>query len=157
MTIKPKFYGKKAGRRFSIDDEAGLQKYLEKFEDGQALEITIAAKFKRRTQGDPGEDTNFNGYYWAVPIRMISDEMGELDDNVTHNILQMLFNKRGVRMVDGSGKMTNVEIPRGTKEMSGVEFAEYCSKIRMWASLPKDQGGLGLYIPEPHEAEYDQR
>jgi len=155
--IKPKFYAKKSGTWFWLDDESAMRKYLEKFEEGQALEMTVSAKYKRRTQGDPGEDTNFNGYYWAVPVRMISDEMGELDDNVTHNLLQMMFNKKGVRTVGPDGKMSNVEIPAGTKDMSGAEFAEYCSKIRMWASIPKDQGGLEIYIPEPHEADYNSR
>jgi len=30
--------------------------------------------------------------------------------------------------------------------MSGGEFAEYCSRARMWANKE-----LGIYIPEPYE------
>lgn len=41
--------------------------------------------------------------------------------------------------------------------MSGGDFSEYCAKIRMWASIPTDQGGLGIYIPEPHEVVYDDK
>jgi len=155
--IKPKFLVQVLNGTMVFKDRPAFTNYMRKFEEGQELEITIGPKFRRRTQGDKaaGEETNFNGYYWAVPVRMISDEMGEIDDNVTHNLLQMLFNKRGVQTVDGTGHHHNVEIPRGTKDLSGAEFAEYCSKIRMWASLPKEQGGLGVYIPEPHEAEYE--
>ena len=154
--IKPKWQAHLERGRLVIHDKTGFYKYLEKFKPGQALDVVVGVQYKRRTQGDPGEETNFNGYWWAVPIRMISDEMGELDDNVTHNMLQMMFNKKGMRVLDPETKqMVNIEVPRGTKYLSGIEFAELCSKVRMWASLPKDQGGLGIYIPEPHEAHYD--
>jgi hypothetical protein len=48
----------------------------------------------------------------------------------------------------GNFKMSkdNKEIPLGTNEMTGWEFAEYCSRARMWASQE-----LEIYIPEPHE------
>jgi len=38
------------------------------------------------------------------------------------------------------------KIPLGTSKMSGGEFAEYCSRARMWANKE-----LGIYIPEPYE------
>lgn len=154
--IKPKFYGTVSGGKFIHSDPALFENYIRKFDDGKELEITVGPKYKRRTTGAPGEETNFNGYYWAVIIRIISDVMGELDDNITHNLLQMIFNKKGITVFDPETKMMDrFEVPRGTKDLSGAEFAEYCSKIRMWAAIPGNLCNEGCYIPEPNEADYD--
>lgn len=154
--IKRKFFGKKSHGRFVLHDRKSYEDYLAKFDEGRELEMTIGAKYKRRTQGAPGEDTNFNGYYWGVVVRIISDEMGEIDDQATHSLLQMLFNKRGITVIDPVTKRArNVEIPKGTSELSGIEFAEYCSKIRIWASMPGNMCEAGCYIPEPHEVVHD--
>jgi hypothetical protein len=154
--LKPKFYGTIQDGKFVHQDPILFSNYLRKWDDGKEMELTIAPKFKRRTQGLPGEETNFNGYYWAVIIRIISDTMGEVDDNVTHALLQQLFNKKGVKVKDPNTKQEiNVEVPRGTKDLSGAEFAEYCSKIRMWASIPGNLTETGIFIPEPNEMEYE--
>lgn len=137
--IKPKFYGKMHGGRMIITDREQFDLYLAKFKDDTEMEMTVARKYKRRTSGQPDEDTNFNGYWWAVIVRMVSDRMGELDDDYTHNLIQM-----GV----GNFKETpdGMRVPKGTKHMSGGEFADLCSKARIWASKE-----LQLVIPEPNE------
>lgn len=140
--IKPKFFGTVHGGRFIVNDQASLDQYLQKFKDDTEMEATYARKYKRRTSGAPGEKTNFNGYYWAVIIRMVSDAMGELDDDYTDNLLQLeTGNFRETK--DG------VRVPAGNKEKSGGEFAEYCGKCRIWASQ-----NLQISIPEPNEAEW---
>jgi len=155
MNIRPKFYGTISSGKFVHRLPELFNRYIRKFKDGQEIEITIGPKYKKRTQGDPGEETNFNGYYWAVIIRIVSDTMGEIDDNVTHGLLQMLFNKRGARVFDPETKKgIYVEMPRGTKHLSGAEFADYCSKIRMWAAIPDNLCEKGCFIPEPNEADY---
>ncbi len=140
--IKPKFWGIMKGGKLMIADREQFDLYLTKFKDGTEMEMTISRKYKRRTTGAPGEKTNFNGYWWAVIIRMVSDEMGELDDDYTHNLIQLEI---------GNFKETDtgMRVPKGTKEMSGGEFAELCSKARIWASKE-----LSLSIPEPNEAEW---
>jgi len=157
MAIKPKFYAKVKNGWIDISDKERIEaeKYLVKFE-GQEVEMVFSRKRKARTQGLPGEETNFNGYYWAVIIRIVSDTMGEIDDEYTHNLLQMIFNKEGKTVMDPqTKKMINVEVVKGTKDMSGAEFAEYCSKIRMWAAIPGNLCEKGCYIPSPHEASYE--
>lgn len=126
-----------------INDRDQFDLYLQKFPDDTEMEMTISRKYKRRTAGLPGEKTNFNGYWWAVIIRMISDEMGELDDDYTHNLIQVEI---------GNVKMTKDghPVPAGTKHLSGGEFADLCSRARMWASKE-----LSLSVPEPNECEYD--
>lgn len=124
-------------------DQDQLDLFLHKFPDGTEMEMTIGRKYKRRTQGAPDEATNFNGYWWAVIIRMISDEMGEIDDDYTHNLIQI---ETGNVRRTKSGH----QIPAGTKHMSGGEFSELCSKARVWASRE-----LNLSIPEPNEAAWE--
>lgn len=141
-TIKPKFFGKMQAGKLLFYDREQFDHYLEKFPDETEMELTIARKYKRRTAGLPGEATNFNGYWWAVVIRLIADEMGELDDDYTHNLVQVeIGNVR--RTTDGQS------IPAGTKHLSGGEFADLCARARIWASKE-----LSLSIPEPNEAEY---
>lgn len=125
-----------------INDRSAFDLYLQKFKDGTEMEMTVSRKYKRRTQGGPDEATNFNGYWWAVIIRMVSDAMGEIDDDYTHNLIQIEVGN--VRRTD-DGKV----IPAGTKNMSGGEFADLCMKARVWASQK-----LQLSIPEPNEAEW---
>lgn len=130
------------GGKLMFNDREQVDLFLQKFKDDTEMEATISRKYKRRTSGAPGEDTNFNGYYWAIIIRMVSDHMGELDDDYTHNLIQI--NTGNVRRTD-DGK----DVPKGTKGMSGGEFAEYCSRARIWASKE-----LQLSIPEPNEIDW---
>ena len=142
--IKPKFYGQMKGGKLIINDRDQFDLYLQKFPDETEMEFTISRKYKRRTSGQADEKTNFNGYWWAVIIRMVADEMGEMDDDYIHNLIQVeVGNIRPTK--DGQ------VVPAGTKHLSGGEFAEMCSKARIWASKE-----LNLYIPEPHEAEYNE-
>ena len=140
--IKPKFFGTVHGGRFIVNDQASLDQYLQKFKDDTEMEATFSRKYKRRSTGAIGETTNFNGYYWAVVIRMVSDAMGELDDDYTNDMLQL---ETGNYRESSSG----LRVPKGTKEMSGGEFSEYCGKCRIWASKE-----LQISIPEPNEAEW---
>lgn len=75
---------------------------------------------------------------------MIGDEMGELDLDYIHYWAQMSVGNFKV-MPDGT------KIPKGTKHMSGGEFAEYCGHVRTWAATPRNVCEFGLNIPEPNE------
>ena len=141
--IKPKFFGKMQGGQFIINDQEPLDLFLSKFKDDTEMEMTISRKYKRRTSGLPGEPTNFNGYWWAIIVRMVGDEMGEMDDDYTHNLIQVEI---GNTRDDGHGH----QIPAGTKHLTGGEFADLCSKARIWASK-----SLSLSIPEPNEVVWE--
>jgi len=113
------------------------------------MEITVGPRKMTRTSGKPGEDTNFNGYLWGVVYKIIGDEIGEMDLDYIHSWAQIKTgNVKG--MPDGS------VIPAGTSEMTGGEFAEYCSRVRIWASTPGSVTEKGIYIPEPNEAEWSR-
>lgn len=149
MAIKPKFYGTKKGRSFILNenDRNLLGNYLQKWDDGKEMEATFAPKYKKRTSGQADEETNFNGYLWGIVYKIIADEIGEWDLEYIHYWAQMnIGNMKG--MPDGK------VIPNGTSEMSGGEFADYCSKVRMWAGTPGAITDKGIFIPEPNECEY---
>ncbi|MFZ2152260.1 MAG: hypothetical protein WAV09_04090 [Minisyncoccia bacterium] len=141
--IKPKFYGMILDGKMVITDREQFDLYLQKFKHGTEMEMTISRKYKKRTSGGPDEATNFNGYWWAVIVRMVSDQMGEINDDYTHNLIQIEI---------GNYKETKsgYRIPAGTKDMSGGEFADLCARARVWASKE-----LGISIPEPHEAAWE--
>ena len=110
--------------------------------------MTIAKKYKKRTSGQADEETNFNGYLWGIVYKIIADEIGEVDLDYVHYWMQTkVGNVKG--MIDGT------VIPKGTSEMSGGDFADYCRKVRIWASAPGNICELGLWVPEPNECEYE--
>jgi hypothetical protein len=171
MNIKPKFYGSIWKGDVVHSNVEKIKKHLSQFEDGQEVEIIISKRRKARTSGQPGEETNFNGYYWGVIVKMVADFMGEMDMDYVHGLLQSVtgnIRNTGLskypdrpefcpseiwELLKTNGYLkgeTPDNIPAGTKNMTGGEFSEYCSKCRIWASKE-----LNLSIPEPNEADYE--
>lgn len=146
MSSKIKYYGTKKGDHIVLLnlDKLSLNVFLQKFDDGTEMEVTVSKRRKVRTSKQPGEDTNFNGYLWGVVYKIIGDEIGEMDLDYIHHWLQI---KTGniKAMPDG------LIVPAGTSKMTGGEFAEYCSRVRIWASTPGNICGLGLFVPQPYE------
>lgn len=149
--IHPKFFGKIINGKATLNpsDKKYYDGYVSTFMEDQEIEITVKNKFKRRTAGKYDEETNFNGYYWGVIITMLMDEIpDQFTKREMHQWLQVSVGNS--KMIRG-----NIEIPKGTSEMSGGEFAEYCSQCRIFCSKPGNICDKGMYIPEPHEAEYN--
>lgn len=145
--IAPKFYGTIKGGKVEHQDPDKFNNYVTfAFKEDDSVEIVVKKRAKRRTAGLPGEETNFNGYYWAVIVRMIADHIGEIDQDVVHQWIQIAIGHTKA-MPDGE------KVPMGTSHLSGAEFSEYCSRVRMWAGNPDNALG-GMFIPQPHEVEY---
>ena len=144
-SIKTKLFGKCQDNWPTFNSVDAIRNHMRQFEEGTDLEITIEKFRIRRTSGKNGEKTNFNGYYHGVIMKMVMEAMGEMGDigyQYCHGLIQ-----HGV----GNYKLgpNGEKIVLGTKWMSGGEFAEFCSKARIWASKE-----LNLYLPEPHEVVY---
>ena len=131
--------------KFLHHDPGAWQSFLNDFEKDREMEIEIRPKYKKRTQGLPDEVTNFNGYYWKFIVAPVADEMGELDHDYVHHMIQIQL---GNFVVDKFGDKHPIE----TKEMSGGEFADMCSKARMWAAIPGNVCEMGMRLREPNEA-----
>lgn len=146
MSITPKFFGKNIGGKLVLDNFDLLTSYLKKYPEGKELEMTVKAKYKKRTSGQLGEETNFNGYLFGVLYKIIGDEIGEMDLDYIHYWAQIQTGNVKI-MPDKS------LVPAGTSEMSGGEFAEYCSRVRIWGGTPGNICEQGMYLPEPNEVE----
>jgi len=146
--IVPKFYGTiKLGKlEMNAGEQDLINSYLLQFKEGQEIETTIKKKYKKRSSGQQGETTNFNGYFWKI-ITMIATDIGEYGEEGVKRTEKTVLIKVGHIEVDKFGQT----ITKSTSILSGGEFAELCAKVRMWSSE-----FLGLYLPEPHEAEWER-
>jgi len=116
---------------------------------GQEVEATIRKKARKRTQGDVGEQTNQNGYLWGVLIRMIADDIGELDQDAVHDWILLAVGHFKV-MPDGT------KIAATTSDMEAGRSRSYASGSRYGRRSRRIRAGLGLYLPDPHEVDYDR-
>lgn len=85
-----------------------------------------------------------NKYYWAVPIKILSEETGIMPMEV-HEILKNKFLTHIV-FLDIKNKKVELESTKQTSSLTTEEFEEYLRNIRTWASLE-----LGIFIPLPNE------
>ena len=117
------------------------------FPEGTEIEVSPRKKFNRRTSKQPGEKTNFNGYYWKFIVGSIADELGEIGEEAYDRIHQWIQINIGnfKEMPDGT------KVAGNTSNMSSGDFAAMCSRARMWANIPGNVCEYGLYIPEPYE------
>lgn len=154
--VKTKLSAVKKDGKLVFQDLAALGGHMNTFKDGQELEVTIDKRRRPRTSGAPGENANHNGYYWGVVVKMVADELGYFEKHDIDRVeewIQVNVNNV-VRMPDGK------EVAAGTKWMDTAQFADHCSKARMWASMPGAVCEHGMYIPEPYEVVvegYNQR
>jgi hypothetical protein len=98
------------------------------------VEVIVREAKKERSKSE-------NNFYWGVVVKMIADHTGYTRDEA-HAILKSMF----LKVIVG-----RFEYVRSTKTLNTSEMEEYLADIRQWASLPNEQGGLGLYVPAPNE------
>lgn len=145
---KPKFYGKMKGGKFVLHDPEGYRKHTELFEEEQEMQMTLEKRTKKRTQGDFGEGTNQNGYLWGVLIRGVADEIGEMDQDYVYH--WVLITVGHFKVMPGGTK-----VPDKTSDMEAGPFQELCKRIQIWAATPGNVCEKGMYLPDPHETNYD--
>lgn len=145
MNLKQLFYGKVADGKLRLFRKDQWERALQ-FLNNQEVQLTIEKKKKLRT-------TKENNYYWGVVVRMICESEGydpfsENERNQVHLGLREKFL--------GIEKSGIFKIIKSTTTLSTVEMENYLDRIRLWAALSRDEGGLGLYIPLPNEVDWDQ-
>ena len=99
--------------------------------EGENILLVIEKWYARRSNAQ-------NNYYWGVIIDILGFDTGSDKDDL-HEFLKQEFSSKK--------KIFGRDIPSSTSKMSTVQFEEYASNIRRWASRD-----LGIYIPEPHES-----
>lgn len=151
MAPTPKFYGSMCKGNVVYKEPDRLAMYLKGFEDGQEMELVIKKKYKLRTSKQAGEETNYNGYYWGVIVRMIADERGEIGEEAYDQISDWIQINIGNFKVMPDG----TKVAKSTKMDTGP-FDDMCRRARMWANIPGNVTEHGMYIPEPHEIVVDR-
>jgi hypothetical protein len=104
---------------------------------GAEVDVQIGKHYKKRTEQE-------NRYYYGVIIPIVAEEIGEEDKDIVHSWLQIA--------VDHKKTIGGHDVPLGTSELSTVEFEDYASRARMFASK-----FLNVYIPLPNEGIRDLR
>jgi len=126
-------YGTVRYGQFFPDDPKKYYRALYRNE-GKEVEITVRRKRKKRSGRE-------NRYYWAVIVDILANHLGYTPQEM-HEAL-----KWELLRIRHRGKPDTV---KSTADLSTVEFEDYCSRARMWASAE-----LGCYIPLPNEVDYD--
>lgn len=87
-----------------------------------------------------------NSYYWAICVALVREGLKDLGHDVsaeeTHDWLKSKFNYKEI-INESTGEVER--IPRSTTELSKTEFAEYISKVQIFAAE-----FLGVIIPDPN-------
>jgi hypothetical protein len=106
------------------------------------LAVTVEVKIKKYKRSN-----EFNSYYWAVVVAMVSERLRELghdvDRDLTHEFLKGRF--LYTEFTDPtSGEV--MKIPRKTSELATEEFMAYIEQVKQFAAETLD-----IYIPDPNE------
>lgn len=113
-------------------EAARYAKYCRRFKEGTLLQVPAPRKPKKPRSIEE------NKYYWGCPIQILSEFFGYEPEEM-HEVLKYQF------LQDRSGRFPRV---KSTTELSTVEFEDYMSRIRRWASIE-----FSVYIPKPNEVE----
>lgn len=128
--MTPVFHAQVKKGSLYFDESSKFAAFLAGME-GQRVNVTVQKPGRPRSNQE-------NRYYWGVVIKTLSDHTGYSDDEM-HDALRMLFLK------DHTESIPTI---RSTAALTTVEFEEYMTKIRAWASQE-----LSVYVPEPNEVE----
>lgn len=136
-------------------DKEAFHTSLIPFEGKDNLQLVLKKKVKSRSRQE-------EKYYHGVVVKMIGAEM-DLEPEEVHEMLKRMFLKIEERMVHIDGRVIRYERVMSTTELGDKAYQDYWKRVQRWAALPtQDEGlninsGLGLYIPDPNEADWDGR
>lgn len=146
--IYPKWNVEIHGGEMLFEKEKEFREHLIPYE-GKQMTVTLKNVFKGRSRQE-------EKYYHAVIVRMVAGAM-DVADQEAHEFLKDLF----LKVEEQSPAGFRYTRAMSTTELSDKAYREYWEKCRDWAALPtEDEGlsvssGLGLYIPEPNEIDYE--
>ena len=105
--------------------------------EGKTVVITVGEQKKRRS-------LNLNSYYWAVVVKLLSEETG-YDKDEMHEVLKSMFLRTRYQI-----KGVWVDSTKSTTKLTHKEMSEFIEEVKRFASTT-----LGVYIPDPNEVEYE--
>lgn len=123
-----KFFGTITNGKFEVLE------YIKQLAKYNGKKVVVEIKLDK-----PKRSNDQNEYYWLIVVGLISEHIGYTPNEV-HEILKQEFLGKELKL--GKNSYT---IATTTKENT-IEFEQYLSNIRQWASIE-----LGIYIPLPRE------
>lgn len=132
MSTTTRFLAKISDGKLDYYDPTAIRQRVAKLNNFEVW-ITIVKKSKARSD-------NQNRYYWGVVIKILAQELGYMEEEI-HDTLKAKF------LTDRTGK---IEIVRSTASLATIDFENYLSAVRMWASSE-----LNIYISQPNEVPFD--
>jgi|TARA_R100001594_G_scaffold32785_1_gene60900 hypothetical protein len=122
--------------KVTFQDRERFDNHLLNYED-KAVIITVREQKNRRS-------LNLNSYYWAVVVRLLSEETGYNKDEM-HEVLKSMFLRTKYKI-----KGIWIHGTKSTTKLNNQEMQAYIEECKTFASTT-----LGLYIPDPNEVEYE--
>ena len=104
--------------------------------EAKRVELTLAREKKARS-------LKANAYLWGVVYRTIAEWSGHDEDELHEVFKGMFLPARELMFPTGEA----VEARGSTKVLDSFAFAEYVSKVKLWAAEQ------GVHVPEPDEME----
>ena len=105
--------------------------------EGKTVVVTVREQKERRS-------LNLNSYYWAVVVKLLSEETGYNKDEM-HEVLKSMFLRTKYQI-----KGIWIHCTKSTTKLTNAEMQSYIEECKSFASTT-----LGLYIPDPNEVEYE--
>jgi hypothetical protein len=127
------FVGTVEKGRLKLDLPASFDRWLMTLE-GKKIIVSVRRFSKDRTPPQLR-------YYWAVPVRLISQHTG-YEEGEVHAILKQMF----LKTVNADGYEYVKSLSAIARQVDTTEMNELKEKIQRWAATK-----LGLYIPDPNE------
>ena len=134
MNIRPLLPARIEKGRILYGDPVQYSRVLSALE-GQEVSVSIKPRHKSRSDRQ-------NKYYWGVVNELLALYTGYSRDEM-HEILRGKFLSDS-KSIAGE----DITFSHSTTELSTVEFEEYLSHIREWASVK-----LNVFIPAPNEVD----
>lgn len=122
--------------RFQMRNKAAVLAQLARMRDGEFIVTITPRKAARSIQA--------NRYYWGVVVELIAEHTGYTPDEI-HELLKAKFLPKRLAVCDGNGEVQGEFVIGGsTTKLNKIEFGEFISSIRLWASE-----SLQVVIPDP--------
>jgi hypothetical protein len=146
--MTPRFLASIQDGKFIYQNPDLLKERIKKL-NGKEVWVSLVQKRK-------GRSNKQNRYYWGALLPILCSEIGELEDEMDL-ILRKKFLKEYVpKLHEGlkskflTDRSKKIPVIGSTASLNTVEFEDYLSKVRMWASSE-----LNIYIPEPNEVPFE--
>jgi hypothetical protein len=139
--MTPKILAKITDNKLEFADNYNQKLFQTQLQKFNNQDICLVVD-KRRTN----RSVNQNAYYWSTVIGTIAKELGYQDneaDSIHHELREKFLSSWIICRI--ASKKSRRKIVKSTTDLDTLQFEEYMSAVRSWASAE-----LNIFIPEPN-------